>query len=339
MVEDSKTKDMSKKLVTIIIPAHQAEAFISRSVHSALNQTYPNIEVIVVENGSTDKTVDILHSLKDDRVLVFQSETGVSNARNKGIKEAHGEYLLFLDADDWLEETAVEILMIETKEGADIVSARYFGDKPFEKYQRKRYEPGSNEYFLKCLYTPTKRGNCTGNLYRTSFIKKNKIWFETNLAHAEDTVFFTALLLNKPIVVDLEKPVYHVVYNTESATRGGKKDNTDDFCKAIKKIYEMLSECSSEIKNAGYICALNQLLVIMVNNEKTISDQMMYMKEAFQKNEFSEAIKNLSVEPISGVMKIIFTLMKKRNYFLLAIAIKARALINSWKKATNDLIF
>ena len=145
-------------MVSIIIPAYNAEKWIYRSVNSALSQTYKNIEVIVVENGSQDRTNDILTTIEDNRLRVLHSAKGVSNARNLGIENAKGNYIAFLDADDWLGKDAIDQMLSVCDEKTDVVTARYYGDKPFESYQIKRYDPGSEDYFLRCLYTPTKRG-------------------------------------------------------------------------------------------------------------------------------------------------------------------------------------
>ena len=102
---------MQKNKVSVIIPAHNAESYISRSVCSVLEQSYSDFEVIIVENGSTDRTMEICKQLseKDRRIRVCQSEKGVSNARNKGLDLACGEWIFFLDADDWLEKESLKI--------------------------------------------------------------------------------------------------------------------------------------------------------------------------------------------------------------------------------------
>lgn len=96
-------------LVSVIMPAYNAERTIGRAIESVLNQTYTNIELIVVNDGSTDKTSDVVMRFHDFRiVIVNQVNTGLSGARNVGIERARGIYLTFIDSDDWYEKDYIE---------------------------------------------------------------------------------------------------------------------------------------------------------------------------------------------------------------------------------------
>ena len=98
---------------SIIIPVYNVEKYLRECLNSVLGQTFPNWEVICVNDGSTDSSASILEvfATKDNRVrIVTQPNSGLSAARNVGLKHASGEYILFLDSDDWLEVNALEIL-------------------------------------------------------------------------------------------------------------------------------------------------------------------------------------------------------------------------------------
>lgn len=102
-----------KEKISVLIPSYQVESFISRCLDSVISQTYPNLEILVVDDGSSDGTVDVLkrYAAKDDRIRVWQEvHRGVSIVRNQLLKEASGEYLFFLDADDFLTPDALQIL-------------------------------------------------------------------------------------------------------------------------------------------------------------------------------------------------------------------------------------
>lgn len=96
---------MTNPLVSCIIPVFNGERFLAEAIESILGQTYENLEVIVVDDGSTDSTADVVAGFGDAVTYVRQENAGPSSARNRGIQEAHGEFIAFLDADDvWHEE-------------------------------------------------------------------------------------------------------------------------------------------------------------------------------------------------------------------------------------------
>ena len=103
-----------KKIVSIIVPVYNVEKFIFKTVNSILNQDYKNIEIILVDDGSPDNSARIIDELakKDNRIVCVHKENGgVSSARNAGLKIATGEYVTFIDGDDWVEPNYVSYLL------------------------------------------------------------------------------------------------------------------------------------------------------------------------------------------------------------------------------------
>ena len=101
------------KLITVIVPVYNVEQYLEHSIQSICSQTYTQLEIILVDDGSTDKSGHICDELadKDTRIRVFHQENqGVSVARNKGLDEATGDYIMFIDADDWLDTDAIQTL-------------------------------------------------------------------------------------------------------------------------------------------------------------------------------------------------------------------------------------
>ena len=322
----------NKGLISIIIPAYNAEKWIQRSVKSALAQTYSNVEVLVIENGSADSTTDVVLAIKDDRLRLFHSEKGVSNARNMGIDNSKGEFLTFLDADDWLADDAIEKMAAVIEEDVALVSARYFDDKPFENYSKMKYAAGAEEYILKCLYTPTKRGNAHGNLYRSSIIKENGIRFEPLLTNAEDSVFFFSFLMKKLVVVDLEEPVYHIYYNPESVTRTIKESAVYAFAESVSRVYDLLSGCSEQILNGGYIFALNQILVILVNSGMRGKNLRELIRRTCNEPVFQIARENVDLTVLRRPYRVVFGFIKKRRIIPLSVIVRMRSKRNSIRK-------
>lgn len=123
---------MTAPIFSVVIPLYNKQDFISKCIESVLTQRFPSFEVIVIDDGSQDDSENIVKEIKDDRVKYFhQKNGGVSAARNKGIEEASGEYIAFLDADDWYEDdflNAVHKSILEHPD-ADAFTTGYFKHK------------------------------------------------------------------------------------------------------------------------------------------------------------------------------------------------------------------
>ena len=111
-------------LVSIIIPVYNIENYLPKCIESIVTQSYNNLQVIIVDDGSIDNTAEIarLYAEKDDRiVLIQQRNSGVSSARNHGLKKAEGEYVMFVDGDDWIDRNTVEdMLSVVRKYNLDV---------------------------------------------------------------------------------------------------------------------------------------------------------------------------------------------------------------------------
>lgn len=122
----SSKKAVDRPLVSVIVPAYNVESYISTCVESVVGQTYKHIEIILIDDGSVDSTGSILDgfSVEDERIkVIHQKNSGVSSARNRGLDEAMGDFVMFIDSDDWIDRDMVE-KMVDTSlsEKADIVS-------------------------------------------------------------------------------------------------------------------------------------------------------------------------------------------------------------------------
>lgn len=145
-------------LVSIIIPAYNAERYIARAIKSALNQTWRDIEVIVVDDGSTDRTAEIVRSFKDPRVrYIYQQNQNVGSARNHGIKESKGKYITFLDADDEYlpEKVEKQVEFLEQNPKYQVVycdTIQFYSDNPDKLFIKKGEHP-SGDIFEALLHS------------------------------------------------------------------------------------------------------------------------------------------------------------------------------------------
>lgn len=188
---------MLKKLVTIIVPVYNAQEYLPKCLDSILAQTYANLEIILVDDGSKDASLKILRQYEqvDARIRVYTKENGgVSSARNLGIKEAKGEYIAFIDADDYVEPEYVEAL-VGAVTTADF-SMCCWGDLYLPKGDRVRHELINKElerltgniakdfYYLNYYF----RYPCL-KLYKRNIILNNKLRFPEDYPDAEDQAF------------------------------------------------------------------------------------------------------------------------------------------------------
>lgn len=120
---------MENKTASIIMPIYNAEKYLEQAIQSIITQTYKQLEIILVDDGSTDKTRDIIAAAeqKDSRIKsIFQAQQGAPTARNAGCKVSAGEYLYFMDSDDYLPETAIEKMVSPgLKYASDLVIVQY----------------------------------------------------------------------------------------------------------------------------------------------------------------------------------------------------------------------
>lgn len=267
--------------ISIIIPVYNAEKYLSICLNSVINQTYKSIEIICINDGSNDKSINILkeYKIKDDRIVIIdKSNNGISNTRNIGIKESTGKYITFLDSDDWLELDAIENMykiIIET--GCDFIRTNYslYNEKNgrnelgiINKKLEKKYLK-SNFYDIKKYILNSKIPAYVWLLLiKRDILIKNKIRFDENLIMMEDTYFFIELLNNCNSFYLKNIKTCNYRYNLSSTSNSSKR-----YEKNIKGILELNSKIK-KILNNDYnlieLCDRTQFRIINDFLEKII---------------------------------------------------------------------
>lgn len=210
--------------LTVIVPAYNVDKYIERCLDSLVNQTYKNLQIIVVNDGSKDQTEILVKKYEEkyENLMLFNKENGgLSSARNFGLKYTKTEYVTFVDGDDYLETNAYEIIMkkIEsenTELGVFNFKKVYFNKIINSKLNKKIYE----EDFLKYLFPKSKEVDIVvwNKIFKTDIIIKNQIYFE-NRAYFEDTGFiFRYLYFVKKISLE-EQPLYNYIQRENSITK------------------------------------------------------------------------------------------------------------------------
>ncbi len=178
-------------LVSIIVPAFNAKKYIKETIESVLNQTYKNWELIVVDDGSTDETAEIVQSFSDDKIiLIKQDNRGVSSARNRGIDKAGGKYITFLDADDVLPPHSLEVRVkyLEDNKNIDLLDGKIFLKDSELKDNVKIYTPYYKGKLLPRIIDLDSRVFCHV-CYMIRSKALNKVRFKEGMTHAEDLLF------------------------------------------------------------------------------------------------------------------------------------------------------
>lgn len=218
---------MSLKL-SIIIPAYNVEKYIERSINSVSNQTEKEIEIIVINDGSTDKTKEIIEELqkKDKRIiLVNKKNGGLSSARNIGIDLAKGKYICHLDGDDWIEARAYEkMLNLAEEENLDIVVSDYYDDfdnGKIEKHSDVKLESKvcSGSDYLKKYFMGEGVSAIWNKIYKTDLYRKYKIKHPLGISIGEDLATLSKLLLNAKKIGKIDECFVHYIQNPSSMTR------------------------------------------------------------------------------------------------------------------------
>lgn len=216
--------------ISVIVPVYKAEKYLHRCVDSLLAQTFPDIEILLIDDGSPDRSGEICdeYAKKDSRVRVFHKENGgVSSARNVGLDNAIGEFLTFIDADDWINVDCFEKgIFLLKRDNLDILQYSYkmISEEDESIISVHDYECApmnwqdfvQMDHFLVCVW---------GNFIRMSIVEKHHLRFDEELHLAEDQLFIMTTMTLSERIAQTKKIYYNYFQNLGSATHNSKKDD------------------------------------------------------------------------------------------------------------------
>ncbi|MCG3461361.1 glycosyltransferase [Xenorhabdus bovienii] len=207
---------MNNHLISIIIPAFNVEKFIINSVSSVLEQTHKNIEIIIINDGSTDNTLDIITKLAGKHKNIFflsQENKGISSARNLGLSKATGDYVAFLDSDDFIEPTFIESMLKKTTKDNNIV---FCLNKTINKNNKVTF---SNNYTnmddIAINYMNFDYFDICCMLIKRSFLLNDNLIFNEKLIVGED-VLFILMCICKTGFSCVPEYLYNYIYRGDS---------------------------------------------------------------------------------------------------------------------------
>ena len=212
--------------VSVIVPVYNGEKSIERCAGSILNQDYPELELILVDDGSRDRSWEIIQAIAaaDHRVkAIHQENGGVSSARNRALAEASGTYVQFADVDDWLPMDATKMLVREMEaQSAELVVGDFYRVVDGNVSEKGSIEMGGaltlQQYANAMMLSPADLyyGVLWNKLYRRDIIEQYSIRMDENISYSEDMIFNLEYLLHVKSVAILKAPVYYYQYTKGS---------------------------------------------------------------------------------------------------------------------------
>ncbi len=333
------------QMISVIIPVYNVSKYLKQCLDSIINQTYKNLEIILVNDGSTDDSLTICEEYQrlDSRIIVVsQANKGLAGARNTGIETATGIYLMFVDSDDWMELHAIETAFSNMNE-VDLVCFSFFKEYPTNQIPRAfglngRYKASfmqrkitgpineelSDPSHLETLVT------AWGKIYKTNIIKSHNIKSK-NLSEigAWEDGFFTWEYLNQSqFVFILDKPLYNYrKFNSESITSNYK----NGLLEKTNHMFDLLSEqLNKHKKGLDYFEAFHNRICLSVIglglnesfNKASFFTQCKNMKTVLNSKYHKEAYKNLELRYFPIHWKLFFFFSKYRLTIPLMLLLK-----------------
>lgn len=280
-------------LVTIILPAYNAEKTIARAIQSARCQEYSDLEIIVIDDGSSDSTLNICNALadKDNRLKIWHiNNSGPSAARNYGLSQAKGEFICFMDADDEMSPTMISQLVSNMQDDTDLVACGYKvrsnnGDYAFEQKLDDKSYPNNRLYeFIENLQEAKAFNPLWNKIFRRSIINDNNIKMDTTVDMGEDYLFVVDYCAHTTLslkTIDKILYCYHLSPNGLQVTANRDENYIRRISQLnrLRKLFEYknypLDSLNSEYMRVTYTSLIED---IETNNIITYIQQTKYLK-------------------------------------------------------------
>lgn len=312
--------------VSIIIPVYNTSKYLEECINSIYSQTFKNLEVIAINDGSTDDSLNILNRLKEkysELIIINKKNTGVSDTRNIGIKMSSGDFIMFVDSDDYIEKDMIEIMLekaIETK--ADIVrcNANLFNisgtitHENFTSFSNKLFST-KDVIIYERFFSDKDALNCYTPLLLIN--KKVIVNFDTSLAFLEDMDFYLKLFLNLSSIYFIDKNLYNYRYNSNSSSKNitNVEYNIESVIKIAQKLKERINNTTININdcdfNNRYFKLIMQKLELLTKYGKIKN-----IYEVFNNEIINNYFMSIELTNISKAKKIQLYLIKHNKYKL-----------------------
>lgn len=326
------------KLVSVIVPVYNAEKYLDKTIDSILSQTYTNLEVILVDDGSKDKSLEICNNYKekDNRVKVFHKENGgVSSARNLGLDNAKGDYVCFCDSDDRLGNNMIEILVeVIKKTNVNMVNCGMFiTEKGKEKYVSvkadKLFDINNDDDLYETLFSPELNAS---SVWNKIFVRENigNIRFVEGVSWGEDQIFIQEFLLKNNKFFCIKDCLYNYVRDNSTLSINLMKDFISKSVKlnSYRDLFlKKLKVENRDVWNQFYWTLIKALFAGMSYERKynELDVVKQHFNDALNCEFVKETIKNF--EPNGLMQKFVYKCVKNKKFKLSHFVLSIRNLI------------
>lgn len=344
--------------ISIVVPIYNVDVYLKQCIESLVFQSYKNIEIVLVDDGSTDNSPAICdeYESKDSRIKVIHKQNGgVTSARQSGIFASTGDYLMLVDGDDWIEEDTIHFLVIELNNNpkADLIVFSHIKDYPRKSYirhlfdgNRRFYDEEAKIKVYRRLFGITNQeldhpesmdyfSTCWGKLYRRDFAKKARFVSTDEVGSCEDGIFNMYALDQCKCISYIDQPYYHYRHAEGSLT----KKYRCNFITQWNRLFAIMKEKNEEIGSLPDFCeALNNRISLSVlgialnelNNPYGDFFQFKrYIKSYINSNDYRLAITTLKIKKLPFAWKVLMFCCKYRLSFSVALILKMIKIIKT----------
>lgn len=315
--------------ISVIVPIYNSEKYLKRCINSIINQSIKEIEMILINDGSNDNSFKIIEEYceLDNRIRkINKKNTGMSDTRNLGIKESKGEYVIFIDSDDWIDEN----MLFEMYRKAKHYNSEYIRCGYIKEFQNKKIEAPliydsekhlkkeqfKEKIYLEFINNYNLNSACLG-LVKRSVLIDNDIFFTSEYKYGEDYLFNMKLFTNLNDLVFLPNYYYHYFYNNNSATTNLEMNNIKEKIisanKVYSKLYKYIKKWDMEEYNIKVDNRIKIETFLCMKNLFYFDKIIKYKEKIFVLQEISKHI-NLKTIKIDNKKDILLKFYINKNY-------------------------
>ena len=333
-------KKMKSNLISVIVPFYNAESFLKTCIDSILSQTYLNIELLLIDDGSTDNSKKIYeeYQKKDNRIRVYKiKNSGQGIARNEGLEHSLGDFVTFMDVDDYMEDNCVELLAENIEDSVDLVIGGYKRFSNGKEIYKEQYhqeivkKPSENLIYQIQGANPWKKDQVKGtvwnSLYRKKVIDENKIYFKSEKEiFSEDTLFNVEFLKKCGNVKLITSTAYRYIINSNSTTNkydGQKLEKISKYYDYMVSIFKKNDQEAIIRNQSFYIFNLKKCILQEKGNPyiNSISDLYFTIKNISKDKRVIEILNEYPISTLNIKTRTLMYMLKYKYCLVLAILV------------------